>query len=147
MCGLLRQRMYGLALILSVDLFIGISLKGINNMFKTFNKYSNKKTTVDGITFASKKEANRYSELVLMEKAKIISNLMLQVSFPLQSSFIDSMGNYHREIKYIADFTYFDRDGKYHIEDCKGMRTEVYKIKKKLFLFITKSRDYIFSEV
>jgi dsDNA-binding SOS-regulon protein len=43
-----------------------------------YNKYLNKKTEIDGITFASKKEAKRYSELKLLEKAKKIEDLQLQ---------------------------------------------------------------------
>lgn len=97
-------------------------------------KYHAKKTEVDGITFPSKHEAHRYCELKLLQKAGEISSLELQVSFELQPSF-RYKGKTIRAIKYIADFTYFDRDGKMHIEDAKGVKTKEYQLKKKLMLF------------
>lgn len=96
-------------------------------------KYHNKRTTVDGITFDSKKEARRYVELKMLEKCGAISQLVLQPRFELQESFKKS-GKAHRKIEYVADFMY--RDNKKSvtvIEDIKGMRTDVYKLKKKLF--------------
>jgi len=88
-------------------------------------KYHNKKTTVDGITFHSKKEAARYQELKLLEKAKEISNLKLQVPFVIEVA--------GRHIcKYLADFTYFDKEGEFFVEDVKGVRTQTYRLKKKL---------------
>lgn len=88
-------------------------------------KYHNKKTTVNGITFHSKKEAARYQELKLQEKAKEISNLKLQVPFIIE------VGGRHI-CKYLADFTYFDKEGEFFVEDVKGCRTSVYRLKKKL---------------
>lgn len=100
------------------------------------NKYRNIKTVVDGITFASRKEANRYAELKLLERQKEISDLVLQPSFPLYAG-----------IKYIADFCYIDKKNseKLTVEDVKGMRTDVYKLKIKLFLW--KYHDIIFREI
>lgn len=93
------------------------------------NKYHNKKITVDGKKFDSKKEAERYQVLKMLENANIISNLSRQVSFeliPKQSG--------ERAVKYIADFTYIETaTGKIIVEDVKGYRTDVYKIKRKLF--------------
>ena len=66
------------------------------------NKYRNKKTVIDGIRFDSKREAERYSELKLMEKANMISGLQLQPVF---------------------------------VEDVKGMKTDVFNIKRKMFLY------------
>ena len=95
---------------------------------KTTSKYHNKKTIIDGIEFDSKKEANRYLELKLLQKANKISNLRLQVPFVLIEK-----SNYGRTIKYIADFVYYDNDAKNDvIEDTKGYRTDVYKLKKRL---------------
>lgn len=97
-------------------------------------KYHNQKTTVYGIAFDSKKEAERYLWLRSEEKKGNISNLQTQVVFEL----IPGMVGEHRrerEVKYIADFTYTDRDGKYHVEDAKGLRTKDYIIKRKLMLF------------
>lgn len=97
-------------------------------------KYQNKRTIIDGITFASKKEAKRYSELKMLERAKVISNLETQKAFELQPKYINKIGQHIRAITYIADFYYYDNEyKKWVVEDTKGFRTEVYKIKKKLF--------------
>lgn len=93
---------------------------------KTMSKYHAVKEVVDGITFASKHEASRYRQLKLMEKAKAIQDLKLQVKFPLIKK-----SPYGREIRYIADFVYYE-DGKLVVEDTKGYRTDVYKLKKRL---------------
>lgn len=90
------------------------------------SKYRNIKTEVDGITFDSKKEAERYKFLKLLEKAGEILDLNLQVRFPF------SMEG-RVMFTYIADFMYYDKAlSKTIIEDVKGMRTPVYKLKKKL---------------
>ena len=94
-------------------------------------KYNNKKTIVDGIKFDSKKEASRYQELRLLQRSSVITSLILQPSFVLQEKFRKN-GKAIRSIKYIADFSYYE-DGKRIIEDVKGVQTEVFKIKKKLF--------------
>ena len=88
------------------------------------SKYSNKKTELDGYTFDSKTEANRYAELMLAEKAGDISNLELQPKFLLEV-------NGKKIATYIADFRYIE-NGKTVVEDVKGVKTPVYRIKKKL---------------
>lgn len=85
------------------------------------SKYSSQKTVVDGITFHSKKEAKRYSDLVLLQKAGEISDLKLQPSFSLQI-----------EKTYRADFAYCQK-GKLVIEDVKGFKTKEYITKRKFF--------------
>ncbi len=92
-------------------------------------KYRNKKTN----GYDSKKEAKRADELKLLERAKVISNLEKQVAFELQPSF-KADGKTERAIKYIADFKY-SKDGTEVVEDVKGFKTDVYKIKRKMFLF------------
>ena len=94
-------------------------------------KYNNVKITVNGIKFASKGEANRYCNLMLLVRGKVIKDLELQPKFLLQSSFKKN-GKTHRAINYIADFKYIENE-KIVIEDFKGMETEVFKIKRKLF--------------
>ena len=96
--------------------------------YQGVNKYHAKKTTINGITFDSKHEANRYCELLLMEKAKAIQDLKTQVSFPLIMK-----SKYGKEIVYKADFTYYE-DGKLVVEDAKspGTRTPLYRLKKRL---------------
>lgn len=99
------------------------------------SKYNNKKTTIDGITFDSKREAQRYCELKLLQRAGEISHLELQPSFILLESFKKN-GKTHRGIKYIADFAYHDVEKQIMVvEDVKSKATmtPVYKIKKKLF--------------
>lgn len=97
------------------------------------NKYRNKKIVIDGIEFDSKKEMNRYRELKLLEKAGLIRELELQPAFLLIPTFKKN-GKTYRKTTYIADFKYFDVElGKYIVEDTKGFRTDLYKLKKKLF--------------
>lgn len=101
------------------------------------SKYNAKKTTVDGITFDSKKEANRYTELVAMQTAGLIKNLRLQPKYLLQENFCKN-GTAYRPIYYVADFEYFDTEKqKTIVEDVKSKATAtpVYKLKKKLFEF------------
>lgn len=96
-------------------------------------KYHSKKTIVDGITFDSKKEAARYQELKLLERAGKIKDLVLQQEYELIPKFKKNNKTY-RKTSYKADFSYFDIEGnKYIVEDVKGFKTEIYKLKKKLF--------------
>lgn len=120
------------------------------------SKYHSKKVTVDGITFDSKKEAKRYQELKLLEKAGKIDDLKRQVKFPLipvqrEPDVEGSRGGVkkgkviERECSYVADFTYneliaTDSDFRpyryeYVVEDTKGVRTKDYIIKRKLMLW------------
>ena len=87
-------------------------------------KYHAIKTVIDGITFASKAEAARYNELKLLERSGEIDSLILQPVFPIAV-------NDKKICKYIADFSYY-AGKKNIIEDVKGMKTPVYRIKKKL---------------
>jgi hypothetical protein len=98
-------------------------------------KYRNIKKVVNGIEFDSIKEANRYQELLLLQKAGKIMHLKLQPEFILQDSFRANRIT-HRAIKYIADFQYTITESDcFVVEDVKGCKTEVYRIKKKLLLF------------
>lgn len=105
------------------------------------SKYHAVRTTVDGITFASKKEAKRYQELKLLEKAGEIWDLELQPTFrlmvPVQSTLLTKAPMEATLIDvgcYKADFAYYDkRRRKYRtVEDVKGMKTPVYRLKKKI---------------
>lgn len=115
----------------------------LGNQIDTQNKYRNKKTTYDGITFDSKKEANHYLALKQMERLGIIQELKMQVKFELQPSFKVNEETI-RSINYYADFTYY-QDGKLIVEDVKGVRTKEYKLKKKMLLY--KYKDIEFKEV
>ena len=88
------------------------------------SKYHNKKVMIDGIKFDSKKEANRYQELKLMQRAGIISDLQRQVKYVLIPSQKGDDGRVvERPCTYIADFVYVDENGKKVVEDTKGYRT------------------------
>lgn len=96
------------------------------------NKFGNRKTVVDGITFDSRAEAKYYEQLKWLKKAKQIKDFKLQPKFLLQESFKKN-GNTIRKIEYKADFEIHNLDGSVEIIDVKGVETEAFKIKKKLF--------------
>lgn len=91
------------------------------------SKYGAVKTEIDGITFDSKHEASRYQELRLLEQAGEITNLRLQVPYILFPK-----NKHGRALKYIADFTYNDGNGQLIVEDAKGVKTPVYRLKRRL---------------
>ena len=110
-----------------------------------YPKYGNKKTTVDGITFDSLKEAKRYKELSLMQKAGMIQDLQMQVKYILipaqrEPDTVGARGGVHkgklieRECTYVADFVYKE-NGQIVVEDTKGFRTKDYLLKRKMLLF------------
>ena len=94
-------------------------------------KYRNKKTQIGMYVFDSIAESKRYKELALLEKAGQIKGLKLQPKFLLQEGFKKN-GKTYRKIEYIADFMYIE-NGKVIIEDVKGMETDVFKLKRKMF--------------
>ena len=96
------------------------------------NKYGAKRVTApDGSVFDSRKEYNRWCNLRLLERAGKISDLQRQIKYEL----IPKQGTM-RACNYVADFVYKDADGNLVVEDCKGFRTDAYKIKKKLMLYV-----------
>lgn len=107
------------------------------------NKYRNTKIEFEGYTFDSKKEMNRFVQLRLLLTAGQISDLLHQPEFMLLDNFEHKTEGKIRGLKYIADFKY-EKDGQTVVEDVKGMKTDVYKIKKKFFL--AKYPDIIFLE-
>lgn len=98
------------------------------------SKYHSRQTEVDGIKFASKKEANYYCELKMLRMAGEIKDFDMQVAFELQKPY-RWRGKAVRAIKYIADFVVTYPDGRQEVIDTKGYRTDIYKLKKKLLLF------------
>lgn len=98
----------------------------------TRNKFGNRKTVVDGIKFDSRAEAKYYEQLKWLKKAKQIKDFKLQPIFLLQEAFKKN-GNTIRKIEYKADFEIHNLDGSVEIIDVKGVETEAFKIKKKLF--------------
>ena len=113
------------------------------------NKYQAIKTKVNGIEFDSRKEARRYQELLLLERAGVIHNLQMQVKYeliPAQYEVYERIGAKGQKLKdgkrllekecsYIADFVY-EENGKKVVEDTKGVKTKDYIIKRKLMLWI-----------
>ncbi len=85
------------------------------------HKYNAKPVVIDGIRFASTAEGRRYSELKLLVRAGEINDLELQPKFPLNAGIV-----------YIADFSYCEK-GKEVVEDVKGVETQVFRIKAKMF--------------
>lgn len=99
-----------------------------------FQKYHNKKTVIDGITFDSAKEAYRYRQLCRKYGP---DNIQLQVPYVLIPAQKDENGKViERKCTYIADFVYHDKDGNLIVEDTKGYRTPEYNIKRKLMLYV-----------
>lgn len=98
------------------------------------NKYRNNPIIIDGIRFDSTKEGHRWCELQTLQKAGVISDLQRQVKFELQPAFYFK-GSKIRPIQYVADFVYTE-SGEQIVEDVKGVKTQEYKLKKKMMQYI-----------
>ena len=124
-----------------------VSIDEYRELLKTqANTRGNERTTIDGYTFDSRAEASRYSELVLMEKAGVISNLRVHPTYELQAAFKDGAGGKHRAISYEGDFGYIE-DGRAVVEDVKGHRTAVFLLKEKMFRYTHPYIDFRVIEV
>lgn len=90
--------------------------------------------------FDSRKEQNRYKELLLMQRAGQITDLKTQVKFDLLPAQPRKGKSPERKVVYIADFTYYDKNGEYIVEDVKGYKGgEAYRLfvlKRKLMLWV-----------
>ena len=118
---------------LKKDIEIGL---GIRRRHK-YNVGPPEARTVDGIVFDSAKEAGRWKELRAAEKAGIIHNLERQVRFPLMGHAMKSLVH-TLDVEpvigfYEADFIYVDDRGRSIVEDCKGVRTALYRWKRRHF--------------
>ena len=125
--------------------FLRVSAKQYRQMVqgKKENKYHAIKTESDGIDFDSKKEAKKWQELKMLERSGKIKNLERQKRFTLQDRFVNNEKKTIRPIYWFADF-YYEKNGIKIVEDTKGVKTEAYKIKKKLFQY--KYPEYKFIE-
>lgn len=118
--------------------------------WNNYSKYGNKKVVVDGMTFDSKKEASHYLNLKLLEKGGVIKNLQTQVKYELIPAQYEGTGEFYtkgqhkgeekkrlveKSASYVADFVY-EQDGETIVEDTKGFRTDTYKLKRKLMLWV-----------
>lgn len=99
------------------------------------SKYGNIKTEVDGIKFDSQKEADYYCQLKLLKQAGEIRDIGLQQRYELQPGFKKN-GKSYQPITYIADFVITNNDGTTEVIDVKGVETQVFKIKQKLFEYM-----------
>lgn len=95
-------------------------------------KYGNKKVIRDGITFDSAMEAKYYEHLKKLQAQGIVTSFELQPRFVLLPKF-EKKGKKYREIGYNADFTVHYADGHTEVVDIKGMVTQQFELRKKLF--------------
>ena len=97
-------------------------------------KYNAKKVTIDGITFASQLEGERFKQLKLLEKADEITGLILQPEFQILHGFVDAeTGEKIKSRFYVGDFQYIDNiTNKIIVEDTKGMETPEFRLKWSL---------------
>ena len=93
--------------------------------YKITNKYRNVWTEYNGIRYQSKKEAKRAQELDLLKKAKKVKTIVRQPKFEIEI-------NGQHICNYKADFKIIYSDDRIEYEDVKGIKTEIYKLKKKL---------------
>lgn len=117
---------------------------GISKSEPTKNKYHAQKTEVDGIMFDSKKESKDYLQLKHLEDCGVIKNLRRQVSFELQPKYTNNKGEHIKAINYVADFVY-EQDGKTIVRDTKGVKTDIFKLKKKLFEYKYPEYEFVIS--
>ena len=108
-------------------------------------KYRNIKAEYNGEIYDSRKEMRRAYALDMLVRCGRIKDLERQKRFILQDGYLTRDGRKIRPISYIADFVYYDNDkGLWVVEDVKGVRTEVYRLKRKMFEF--RYPDYLFLE-
>lgn len=104
-----------------------------NSIDQKKNKYNNTKVEYKGIKFDSIKEMKHYQLLEYRLKIGEIRDLKLQVAYELIPTYKINNKTI-RKTTYIADFTYITtKDDKLHIVDTKGFKTDVYRLKKKMF--------------
>ena len=104
--------------------------------WNTGSKYGNKKVSADGYVFDSKAEYHRYNELKLLLRVGEITDLKVHPRYEIQKE-CNYLGKKIKPIYYEADFEYMTTKAAHLIiEDVKGMRTDVYKLKKKMMLKI-----------
>ena len=99
-----------------------------------YNKYNNKKTTVDGIKFDSEMESHYYIYLKHLKEIGEVVDFEMQPTFLLQEGF-NLNGKRIRAITYKADFKVIYKDGHEEVIDVKGKLTEEFKIKRKMLLY------------
>lgn len=114
------------------DRMTGKEYLKLKNSTKRRGKYNNRKVELDGHVFDSQMEADYYAQLKLRKKAGEILFYRLQPEYLLQPEF-EKDGKKHRAIWYIADFEIHHNDGSIEVVDVKGVKTQVFRIKEKMF--------------
>lgn len=99
-------------------------------------KYHSRKVTVNGVEFDSHREARRYQDLQMLQRAGEISDLRTQVKYTLIPAQKKPSGGVERACTYTADFVYRDKSGREIVEDAKGVKTQQYIIRRKLLLYV-----------
>lgn len=101
------------------------------------NKYNvadKSKRRVYGMVFDSRLESEMYLVVRSEQEKDNIKDLELQKEFVLQDAFTDAAGFRHQKVSYFADFYFYDnRQKRYRVVDCKGMKTDLFRLKKKMF--------------
>ena len=106
-----------------------------------------KKVELDGIKFDSLKEMRMYEALRLLQRAKEIRDLEVHPKFELQPKFVSADGKNVRAITYTADFRFFDeKQCRVRIVDCKGWKTQMYLLKRKMFDYLHRTTDIYLEE-
>ncbi|MGL4576995.1 MAG: DUF1064 domain-containing protein [Burkholderiaceae bacterium] len=97
------------------------------------NKYRNKPVTIGGEKYRSQREADRHRNLTLLQTAGEIAGLTREVPFVLAPGVkFERDKRAKPALRYVADFVYTTKFGQTVVEDCKGVRTQVYRIKRHL---------------
>lgn len=111
------------------------------------NKYGNKKVEVDGIKFDSKAEAKMYRQLKELELSNDIEDLIIHPKYELFPKLKLRDGTTQRAISYSADFQFYDnRQKRLRVVDCKGWKTQMYALRKKLFNYVFADSGLVLEE-
>lgn len=122
-----------------------ISVEEYKKMAKK-RKYNNTPVKYGGYIFDSKSECDEFLRLSSLQETGLISKLVVKPTYILTEKGTNDLGQKFRGVTYTPDFTYFDNLSMAKVAvDVKGFVTDVYKIKKKLFM--AKYPDYLFVEV
>ena len=107
------------------------------------SKYNSRRVAADGYTFDSVLEYQRYLVLRDLERREKITDLGVHPLFEIHRAFRDRWGRSHKAAHYVADFLYWDvANTVWRVEDAKGVRTAVYKLKLRLFLDAYREHDF-----
>ena len=110
------------------------------------HKYGAIATVVDNIKFPTKKEARHYQILNQMLRAGLIKSFKMQVKYEIFPGYIDTKGKKIRSINYVSDFDITTLENEVHVCDSKGMETQMFKVKSKMFGYVYKKDIVMFKK-